>query len=46
MIANALWNSMLTPKNERLRNFKREFEEFKCPSSQKPFLATTKNSGK
>lgn len=44
LAANALWNSMLTPENERLQYVKHEFEEFKCPSTQKPFLATTKNS--
>lgn len=43
-IANALWNSMLTPQSQRLHYFKREFVEFKCPSVQMPYLATTKNS--
>lgn len=43
-IANALWNSMLTAPSQRLRNFQVEFQEFKCPTPKKPFLATIKNS--
>lgn len=42
--ANALWNSMLTPEKKRLRFFRKEFEEFKCPNPLAPYLATTKNS--
>lgn len=42
--ANSLWNSMLTSENKRLNFFRREFEEFKCPTSLTPYLATTKNS--
>lgn len=42
--ANALWNSMLTPENKRLNFFRKELEEFKCPTSLTPYLATTKNS--
>ncbi|XP_070499489.1 phospholipase B1, membrane-associated-like [Chironomus tepperi] len=41
--ANALWNSMLTPESKRLHFFRRELEEFKCPTSLSPYLATTKN---
>ncbi|KAG5680842.1 hypothetical protein PVAND_010323 [Polypedilum vanderplanki] len=43
-VANALWNSMLTPERARLRYFKNEFEEFKCPTATQPFLLTSKNS--
>jgi hypothetical protein len=44
LAANALWNSIITEESERLRYVKREFEEFKCPTAQKPFLITSKNS--
>lgn len=42
--ANSYFNSMMTPENQRLRYWTKEFEEFRCPSSQRPFLFTTKNS--
>jgi hypothetical protein len=42
--ANAYWNSMLTVESERDRKWKKEFEEFKCPTLKHPFLMTTKNS--
>jgi hypothetical protein len=42
--ANSYWNSMLTPERQRLRYSKKEFEEFRCPTQQSPFLMTTRNS--
>lgn len=44
--ANAYFNSILTPESQRQRSWKKEFEEFRCPTEQNPFLMTTKNSWK
>lgn len=43
--ANTYWNSMLSPENQR-RDLSdtREFEDFRCPTQQNPYLLTTKNS--
>lgn len=42
--ANAYYNSMLTPEKQRARSWSNEFESFRCPTPQRPFLLTTKNS--
>lgn len=42
--ANAYYNSMLTPERERLRYWTKEFDNFLCPTQQRPFLTTSKNS--
>lgn len=42
--ANAYWNSMLTPASKRLTYWEKEFETFRCPTAQNPYLFTTKNS--
>lgn len=44
LASNALWNNMLEPVGTKATNWKREFSEFKCPSEEKPFLATRENS--
>ena len=41
---NALWNNMLEREGEKAENWKKEFEEFKCPTGERPYLATKFNS--
>ncbi|XP_055676504.1 phospholipase B1, membrane-associated-like [Lutzomyia longipalpis] len=41
---NALWNNLLEPFNNKTRMWKKEFEEFKCPTEEQPFIATKMNS--
>lgn len=43
-IAYALWESLLTPPKQRSRSFQVDIKEFKCPTLQKPFFTTVKNS--
>lgn len=35
---------MLEREGEKAENFKKEFEEFKCPTQERPYLATKFNS--
>lgn len=42
--ANSYYNSMMTPEKQRARSWSKEFETFRCPTQQHPFLFTTKNS--
>ena len=42
--ANAYWNAMLTKESQRDRQWKKEFDEFKCPTTKNPFMATVRNS--
>ena len=42
--ANAYFNSMMTPEKQRMRFWTKEFEEFHCPTPQRPFISTSKNS--
>lgn len=41
---NAYWNNMLEPAANRSRNWKKEFELFKCPTEKFPYLSTSQNS--
>ncbi|CAO1413661.1 unnamed protein product [Diamesa serratosioi] len=43
-ISNALWNNMLEPVGQKAFNWKKEFQELKCPTHQRPYLATRFNS--
>lgn len=40
---NALWNNMLEPYTNKSTNWKQEFSEFRCPSNERPFIATKLN---
>lgn len=42
-ISNGLWNNMLEPVGQKAVNWKKEFQEFKCPTQQRPYLATKFN---
>lgn len=42
--ANGLWNNMLEPTGAKTVGFRRLFEDFKCPSSQNPYIKTYFNS--
>ncbi|GAB0096525.1 hypothetical protein DMENIID0001_120490 [Sergentomyia squamirostris] len=44
MASNALWNNMMEPFNNKSHIWKKEFEEFKCPTEEQPFLTTKMNS--
>lgn len=44
MVSNALWNNMLEPVGQKSLNWKKEFQELKCPTQQRPYLATKFNS--
>ncbi|CAD7081106.1 unnamed protein product [Hermetia illucens] len=41
---NALWNNMLEPDGQKYESWKVEFEEFKCPTKERPYFATRENS--
>lgn len=41
---NALWNNLLEPFNNKTQLWKQEFEDFKCPTEERPFLTTKMNS--
>lgn len=42
--ANALWNNMMQPDGQKSTNWKKEFTEFVCPTVDRPYIATKKNS--
>ncbi|XP_037036130.1 phospholipase B1, membrane-associated-like [Bradysia coprophila] len=41
---NALWNNMMQPEGQKWTNWKKEFTEFICPTFDRPYIATKKNS--
>ena len=43
IFSNGLWNNMLEQEGEKAENLKKEFEEFKCPTEKRPYLATKFN---
>ncbi|XP_065356423.1 phospholipase B1, membrane-associated-like [Calliphora vicina] len=43
-MANALWNNMLQPKGRKQSVFSEPFLQFECPTADKPFIVTGKNS--
>lgn len=44
LAATALWNNMLEPFDNKSRTWTTEFFNVKCPTAQRPYLATLKNS--
>ncbi|XP_071876921.1 phospholipase B1, membrane-associated-like isoform X1 [Bombus fervidus] len=44
LYANNLWNNLLEPFGNKSRAFTTLFKKFLCPTSEKPFLTTYKNS--
>ncbi|XP_050598512.1 phospholipase B1, membrane-associated-like isoform X2 [Bombus affinis] len=44
LYANNLWNNLLEPVGNKRRNFTSLFKKFLCPTSERPFLMTYKNS--
>ncbi|XP_005175113.2 phospholipase B1, membrane-associated-like [Musca domestica] len=43
-VANELWNNMLQPPGRKESYFIEPFERFECPSEERPYIATYKNS--
>ncbi|XP_017489814.1 PREDICTED: phospholipase B1, membrane-associated [Rhagoletis zephyria] len=43
-MSNSLWNSMMQPMGQKLRDMVPAFSNFECPSEQRPFIATLGNS--
>lgn len=41
---NALWNNMLEPEGQKIQNWAKEFTEIKCPTYERPYIATRENS--
>lgn len=41
---NALWNNMLQPEGKKWTNWKQEFTEFLCPTPERPYITTRRNS--
>lgn len=44
LATNALWNNMWEPIGTKATNWKKEFTEFKCPTEERPYFATSRNS--
>ncbi|XP_032666889.1 phospholipase B1, membrane-associated-like [Odontomachus brunneus] len=44
--ANGVWNNMLEPSGAKTTNWQNLFEKFHCPTPERPYFATLKNSGK
>lgn len=44
LASNALWNNLLELYGQKSSNWKKEFSVFMCPTSERPFIATKKNS--
>lgn len=44
MATNALWNNLFEPIGQKTTNWQREFMNFKCPTVERPFFATSVNS--
>lgn len=44
LASNALWNNMFEPIGHKSTNWKKEFTDFKCPTEERPFIATRQNS--
>ncbi|XP_055703995.1 phospholipase B1, membrane-associated-like isoform X1 [Phlebotomus papatasi] len=42
--ANGLWNNMMEPVGQKSSGFTPLFQDFKCPTTQKPFIFTNANS--
>lgn len=42
--ANMLWNSMLQVKTKEFKSVLKPFQVFSCPSEERPYLSTLKNS--
>ncbi|XP_052860974.1 phospholipase B1, membrane-associated-like [Anopheles cruzii] len=42
--ANSYWNNMLEPLGNKSELVQREFERFSCPTLDRPYLATLRNS--
>ncbi|XP_075153591.1 phospholipase B1, membrane-associated-like [Haematobia irritans] len=45
-VANALWNNMLQSPGHKESVVREPFEWFECPTEQRPYIATMKNSPK
>ncbi|KAM7352735.1 phospholipase B1, membrane-associated-like [Cochliomyia hominivorax] len=45
-MANTLWNNMLQSEGEKQYEFIEPFIHFECPTEERPFIATWKNSRK
>lgn len=44
LASNALWNNMLEPIGNKSTNWKREFDDFRCPTEAQPYIFTRMNS--
>lgn len=42
--ANALWNNVMEPEGAKQINWMPAFAQFKCPTNERPFIATRENS--
>lgn len=45
-VANGIWNNMLEPIGAKTTNWQDLFEKFLCPTPERPYFATLKNSRK
>lgn len=43
LASHALWNNMLEPNGNKSENWIESFENFKCPTEERPFLTTRFN---
>ncbi|XP_050420252.1 phospholipase B1, membrane-associated-like [Adelges cooleyi] len=44
LAANALWNNMMEPVENKSSNWIKEFDRFNCPTAESPYISTWKNS--